>query len=443
MSNKTFLSSMKADELRMLHNGQTRINLPATHNYKYMKYLDQKYPTSHNTIAINNVINPGSNQNDNIKNEQYEYLVDNLGQLHNDDSIAQLTHSIPNTAITVPMEPIVRWVIINSADRDWYNRIDENPYSYGAHLGQSSQYQDTTTGILKNIELTINKHFENIIKLECTSVIIPSRILSNKSSPTFNQHLLIGLGTSTSALYGSNNATNTALTILVPKLPTSIDNATIRHIEYTTTAQMGKDYLTPDASLNRLYINITRPDGYNLWLDNIANDIITIQVIYMADSTDKYLDIIILGYMNPSDFTGGDIIKFKEYQFHGTQISGYKEAAQFNQFINREAGHIIQSVDQFTNITIPAYSGVMNNVIRILAPGTNSSATGLWVFSDWFSDSINMGFIQKFPDFIELPTATSTKDNTGKGLNTSTQTVSVLKITCLDKNAGQLVKKLI
>ncbi len=85
----------------------------------------------------------------------------------------------------------------------------------------------------------------------------------------------------------------------------------------------------------------------------------------------------------------------------------------------------------------------MYNVIRILAPGMNSTTTGEWAFPEWFSDPINvMGFIDKFDDFDDIPTPTSTKDATGKGLNTSTQTTTVLKITYLDKNAGQLVKKI-
>jgi hypothetical protein len=53
-----------------------------------------------------------------------------------------------------------------------------------------------------------------------------------------------------------------------------------------------------------------------------------------------------------------------------------------------------------------------------------------------------MGFLQKFQDFDDVPTPTSTKDASGKGLNTNTQTTTVLKITYLDKNAGQLVKKI-
>lgn len=422
---------MKADELRRLHEGQTRIDLPANHSYKYQKYLEQRFPTDQRDGGYTQT--SGAAQ---------DYLVDNLGQLYNDDSIAQITHAIPSTAITVPVEPITRWVVINSEDRDWVSRTDENPYSFGVHLGQSSQYQDPTSGALRNIELTINKHFENISKLECTSVIVPNRALANKFRPNGRPHLLIGLGTTTEALYGSSSATNSALTMLVPKLPVPAENFEVRYLEYTTTSQMAKDYLTPEAALNRLYVNITRPDGYNPWLDDAATDTVAIQVIYMPSFTGQYLDVITTGYFNPEDFIAGDLVKFRGYVFRGTQPSGYKEAAQFNQFINREAGHIIQSVGQYTGITSPPYAGTMNNMIRILAPGANSTTTGLWAFPSWFSDPVDMGFIEKFTDFDDPPTPTSTKDNKGKGLNTNTQTVSVLKITYLDKNAGQLVKKI-
>jgi hypothetical protein len=431
MSNaKNFLSAMKADELRRLHEGQTRIDLPANHSYKYTKYLEQQFPTR-----------PGDSGAGGTASSAQDYLVDNLGQQYNDDSIAQLTHAIPSNAITVPVEPITRWVVINSEDRDWVSRTDENPYSFGVHLGQSSQYQDAT-GALRNIELTINKHFENISKLECTSVIVPNRQLANKFRPTGRPHLLIGLGTTTDALYGSSKATNSALTMLVPKLPVPAENFEVRYLEYTTTAQMAKDYLTPEAALNRLYVNITRPDGYNPWLDDSASDTVLIQVIYMPSFTGQYLDVITLGYFNQQDFIAGDIIKFRGYVFRGTTTNGYKEAAQFNQFINREAGHIIQFIAQFPDIVSPPYAGAMYNMIRILAPGAYSTTTGLWAFPSWFSDPVDMGFVQKFPDFDDTPTPSSTKDNRGKGLNANTQTITVLKIAYLDKNAGQLVKKI-
>jgi hypothetical protein len=432
MSNtKNFLSAMKADELRRLHEGQTRIDLPANHSYKYQKYLEQRFPN-----------HPGDGGSGGAASSTQDYLIDNLGQLYNDDSIAQLTHAIPSTAITVPVEPIVRWVVINSEDRDWVSRTDENPYSFGVHLGQTSQFRDPVSGVLRNIELTINQHFTNISKLECTSVIVPNRQLANKFRPNARPHLLIGLGQSTDALYGSSKATNSALTVLVPKLPVPAENFEVRYLEYTTTAQMAKDYLTPEATLNRLYVNITRPDGYNPWLDDAASDTFSILVIYMPDLTQPYLDVITQGFFNPEDFIAGDIVKFRDYVFRETVTSGYKEAVQFNQFINRQAGHIIQFVGQYPGIQSPPYVGQMFNYVRILAPGANSTQTGLWTFNSWFSDPVNMGFIEKFTDFDDPPTPTSTKDNSGHGLNTNTQTTTVLKITYLDKNAGQLVKKI-
>ncbi len=451
MSNpKNYLNAMKTDELRRLHEGQTQIpQLPANHSYKYMKYLEQRFPET----------GPSHGSSGGAPSSSTDYLIDNLGRQYNDDSIAQLTHSIPSTAISVPLEPITRWVAINSEDRDWVNRADENPYSFGVHLGQSSQYQDSN-GALRNIELTINKTFENVTRLECASVVIPNRQLANKFKPSLRPHLLINLGTPAAAdsLYGSNKAADKALSLLVPKIPIPTDLYTTSYVEYINNSQIAKDFLTPESALNRLYIDITRPDGYSPWLDAPATDTVNISVIYMPDFTQPYLDVVTVGFFNQQDFQAGDIIKFRGYTFRETVSTGYKEAAQFNQFINRDPGHIIQSVAQFTGIISPPYTGSMYNIIRILAPGTNSQATGMWAFPEWFNNPdecippppplpeppmlYNCGFLQKYPDFADVPTPTSTKDNTGKGLNTSTQTTTVLKITYLDKNAGQLVKKI-
>lgn len=435
MSNpKSIITTMKTDELRRLHEGQTQIpQLPANHSYKYMRYLEQRFPDS----------GPSHGSSGGAPSSSADYLIDNLGQQYNDDSIAQLTHSVPSTAITVPLEPITRWVAINSEDRDWLTRTDENPYSYGVHLGQSSQYRDPT-GALRNIELTINKTFENITRLECASVIIPNRALANKFKPSLRPHLLISLGTPAAAdsVFGSNKAADKALSLLVPKIPIPTDLYTTSYVEYINNSQMAKDFLTPESALNRLYIDITRPDGYSPWLDGAATDTISISVIYMPDFAQPYLDVVVQGFFNQQDFQAGDIIKFRGYVFRATSTA-FKQATQFNQFINREPGHIIQSIAVLPSIITPSYTGTMYNVIRILAPGTNSQSTGQWDFPEWFSDPINvMGFLDKYPDFADVPTPTSTKDATGKGLNTSTQTTTVLKITYLDKNAGQLVKKI-
>lgn len=430
---RNIINTMRADELRRLHEGQSQNtqSIPAQHSYKYMRYLAQQYPES--SLPV------GGGYNQLQKAEIDKSLIDNLGQEYNDDSHGQLTHNIPSNAISIPVEPITRWVTLNSEDRDWLNRQDENPYSFAVHLGASSQYQDIT-GTLRNIELTVNKHFENITRIECSSVIIPNRALSNKFRPSNRPFFLLSLGNVDNMVYGSNKALNTATTVITPKIPIPSDTYAFRHIEYISNSGIAKDYLTPEASINRLYINIMRPDGYNPWLDNAATDIISIKTIYMPSISNNYLSVITDGFFNAQDFQEADIIKFRSYIFRDTTL-GYKECNQFNQFINREAGHIIQGIDVFTGIISPPYAGTMYNVIKIPAPGYWNTTTGEWAFPEWFNDPINMGLIQK-TSIEDTPIPSGPFDNTGKGLNCNTQTTIVLKISYLDKNAGQLVKKI-
>lgn len=418
------ITAMKQEEMRKLNSVQTMQQIPAQHSYKYSKYLAQQFPTP-------------SAENLQIQNT----LVDELGMLYNDDSHGQLTHSIPRNAIQVQHETITRWVVLNSEDRDWYNRQDENPYTFAVHLGYSSQYLDQT-GKYRNIELTVNKSFENINRVECSSIILPNRTLSNGFKPSNRPHFLISLGKPSEIVYGSNRVVDNATSVLIPKIPVPSENFSFRYIEYSSTSGMAKEYLTPDASINRLLINISRPDGYSPWLDGPSIDVIPVKTIYSPNIAGTFptLDVITDGFFNQSDFLTGDIIKFRGYVFRDTDFGlNSVKCAQFNQFINREAGHIVQSIGSYSNTTVVPYSGSMYNVITIPSPASNSTITGYISYPDFFDDGFRAG-----TTIEDAPTPSSVFDNTkgvGKLINTNSQTTVVLKIGYLDKNAGQLLKK--
>ena len=397
-------------------------------------------------MVSNNYVSQSDYKNKYTHSERYQRHLgalgsikgDNMGILYNDDSLGQLTHTVSTSSASgeVQLDVQSKWIIVNSGDRDWYNRNDENPYSFAVSVGPSSKYIDAS-GAERNIDITINQPFINVTKIECTSVMIPARELSNKAKPTNRPHLLLTFDKVNGHIFGSNKSLDNTSTVLLPRIPIPTDTYGFRHVEYINASGMAKEYLTPEATLGRLEVNITRQDGYNPWIDYAASDIININTIWLPNTAVNLLEIITAGFFNSQDFAMGDLVKLKGYIFRDTAL-GYKECNLFNQYINRDSGHIIQSIDKYANIVSPAYSGPMYNVIRILTPGYYSTITGQWQEPNWFSDPVNMGLVQK-TTIDDTPSASSTHDNSGKGINTNTQTTMVIKIAYLDKPTQPLL----
>ena len=115
-------------------------------------------------------------------------------------------------------------------------------------------------------------------------------------------------------------------------------------------------------------------------------------------------------FFSDDDFKVGDIIKIRDYDFRESSLN-YYETAEFNSFINREEGHIIQEIDK-------SGSTEMYDIIKILPDGKNSKTTGNFELETWFDDLVTKTNID-----IDLA-----DDDSGKLINVNLQTSIFLLI---------------
>ena len=94
-----------------------------------------------NLTASNNIHNDKYNQRLNMTQSMRE----NIGLVYDDTNIqnSQLQNSqLQNSQlISNNLDTDIKYLVINSEDRDWINRTDENPYNFRVDVGSVSTYQ--------------------------------------------------------------------------------------------------------------------------------------------------------------------------------------------------------------------------------------------------------------------------------------------------------------
>lgn len=295
-----------------------------------------------------------------------------------------------------------KYIVVNSIDRDWTNsNSSETPYNYRVVFGNNSRYGSTS----KNLNVLINDVLKDVKYINCQKLIISNRQISNKYRPTNNPYLLINIENIEQVSDSSNNKLQNAISIMTPKIPIENGINEYRYLEYSNINNQKK-------SINRtipyMDIQIQSGDGTVINSDNYQNDILSIEQIYY-NTSNTILEIKTSDYFTSDDFQVGDTIKVAEYLFRD---NGYYESALFNNYINRNEGHIIQSLSK-SNVATEMY-----DVIHILPDGLNSKTSGNYELKPWFDDLITITDID----------SNISNDNTGKLINLNLQTTIFFKV---------------
>jgi len=359
-------------------------------------------------------------------------IRENIGITFNDDSLGQLEAGAFTSPLShaggADLDRQIKYLAISSADRDWYNRPQdleqENPYKFRVQLGSINTRLVGADNI--NTDISVNNSIENVTRLECTHIVIPNREFSNGYRTSDRPYVLVNIDRAAETVSGSNAALDATLAILTPKLPLPQALSNIKYLEHVNTAKMGKDFLTPEARLSRLDITITRQDGMSPLVDAPSFDICAISSIYYTPG-DRFLYLKTVGYFNGADFQAGDIFRVKGYQFRETNL-GYIECNYFNQFINREAGHIIQGIDAQVG-----YTGPMYNIIKFTCPGSFSPTLGDFAAPNWFADLVVKTNIE---DSSQADPAG------GKLINLNLQTSVFIQASCFIKSPLKLLRNI-
>lgn len=297
-------------------------------------------------------------------------------------------------------------LIINSIDRNWNvstTSSTENPYKYRVVFGNNSFYGTNN----KNLNILINDTLEKVNSIQCKKIIIPNRELSSGFRASNQPYLLVNIDNIEQIAEASNNKIQNALSIMTPLIPVSDIDINTRYLEYKNTNGQKKKY--GGGRIPYMDIRIQRSDGIEINGDGTQNDILNIRQLVYDDSVKK-INVNCTDFFLDDDFKVGDIIKIRDYDFRESSLN-YYETAEFNSFINREEGHIIQEI---------AKSGAteMYDIIKILPDGKNSKTTGNYELETWFDDLVTKTNIDS--DLAD--------DDSGKLINTNLQTTIFLEI---------------
>lgn len=300
-----------------------------------------------------------------------------------------------------------KFIVINSIDRDWNNTASlETPYSFRVVFGNNSRYGATN----QNLNILVNDVLKDVKYLECQKVLISNRDFSDKFRPSNQPYLLLNIDNIEQVSDASNSKLQNALAILTPKIPMAHSHNECKYLEYDNTNFQKKEI---NRTIPYMDIRLQRGDGTIINYDQYQNDILNIHNIYY-DSANTVLNIQTNDFFSNKDFQEGDIIKIRDYNFRESSLN-YYETALFNEYINREQGHIIQSITVDSSNT-----GVdLNNIIKILPASENSTSTGNLEVKEWFSDLVTKTNVEN---------SNLAFDESGKLINTNLQTTIFFKV---------------
>lgn len=359
-------------------------------------------------------------------------ITENIGIMYNDDSIAQLSITNPQSKYEqnkYGLEIEKKHIIINSGDRDWTNTSNKDTIFNFTVSFDGGSYR-TINNVNYQNNININTIFENVISLSCTNLILPNRADINNVKASSFPYINLSIDNINNVSQGSNKNLNKCIAHMSSLTPI-INGTNYKFVDLRNINQQKKEYKTPQTKLKNLEIQISRPDGNIL---QSRSDILNIKKIYYVGdsaSTNTNLRIATKTFFTNNEYEIGDIIKIKNYTFRETNTG----SLEFNTFINRDEGHIITDVGRAP----PDESIYLNNLISIKIPGEYSS--GNFVKDSNFVNLLSSTTIYISSENIPNYNALSYDDSTdGMIINTNLQTQLFIELEILKKNPNNLIK---
>lgn len=317
-------------------------------------------------------------------------------------------------------------IVVSSMDRDWYNKPSETPYNFNVKLGSSG---------LQNGYSIVSYEPKNVVALGVEKLILNNRKLnvsySNaKVDMTESPYLLLNVNNIDYTIYGTNKYLENTLGLMMPLTPLPDSLSETNFIEFKNTLGKAKEFLhNPLASLPKLDITINTPLGDN---PNNLIDVLNIKSITYQEQTSsnvatEYLMVQTTTFFPIEQYKIGDTIKFQNYVYRDTGT--YNEATDFNNFINRDAGHkiiVVKSNDS---------DKLLKNRIYFSAPNEISTVTGNVAETSWYTSL-------KSKSLGDISLANSVTDTSGKLINCNLQTHVIFKVKIMDKESN-FMKQLI
>lgn len=344
---------------------------------------------------------------------------------------------------------VAHYVVVSSEDRQWENGT-ENRYNFLVHFRPTGSQGGAG----------IDQLYRNIVSIEVLKVIFPhdrlsvpfdNRIYLDLQSYPF---LVMDVDEIDGVFRGTNNKINEAFALLLfdkafdSEVLTSdqitYDLSTTDNIKKRFDRQFKRGYMsfcpflfekkryfnTPLASLNRLTIKFRRPDGQfisvdddHLKIDSISNTLVSTSNLELSGTngyprTDwgQYIKITTTKFFSNRSFKIGDLIKIRNYTINSTDDNELK----FQEFINREEGHVIINLDQ--EFTGESKNEGYINCMYIAPPGELDK---------------NLGSLDRSTFYQPSPSVVS---NQGDLINSSMQVHVTFKIVTREDKTTSVIK---
>jgi hypothetical protein len=276
----------------------------------------------------------------------------------------------------IRQDPVVTYkeiennLFLYSADRNWLQNVKENRYSFTVTFDPAANGPQLTS------QIHTQEKFKNIVRIELVKAILPVegldvviQRLDSSANNTAYQNNVLGLPYVTVRIpelennnYGTDNYLDRSFGVLQydanwysdpGTYPTQTDSR-----GYTAMIpkflKCQKVYTpTPLSTLQKLSIDLLRPNGSTLSLQADTFDISNVRITtatpsnyYGSSSTTAptYFFIETTNYFNRFQIAVGDTIRIGNFGYTGLTGANQATATDFANWLNREEGHTVVAI---------------------------------------------------------------------------------------------------
>jgi len=354
-------------------------------------------------------------------------------------------------------------LFVYSGDRDWISNSTENRYNFTINFDPANNRPGFSFSTAANIK------FKNIVRIEFIKAIVPTEgidILARQTADvSFNTdlnvnvlsfpYLMVRIPELDTNNFGTNNNLDNAFSVIQYDANWISDNNALNRGYLAMIPKFMKCqrvyYPTPLATLQKLSIQLERPDG-NLVSDtldtlDVSGFILSSQLTTnpnpsvvtgtrYADATGSYIWIQTNTWFSKFAVSQGDRIVFRNVVFNSS-YSTTAGTSDFLAFIQRTTGHVVVDVGRFYKTGGTNYyatggntQGYCNYVIirnNFADPTTGSTSLQLW----GGNSTANTALINSLP---------AGHLATGRFINLNHQTQFVLRVITRDMDAASRLR---
>lgn len=354
-------------------------------------------------------------------------------------------------------------LFVYSGDRDWISNSTENRYNFTINFDPANNRPGFSFSTAANIK------FKNIVRIEFIKAIVPTEgidILARQTADiSFNTdlnvnvlsfpYLMVRIPELDTNNFGTNNNLDNAFSVIQYDANWISDNNALNRGYLAMIPKFMKCqrvyYPTPLATLQKLSIQLQRPDG-NLVSDtldtlDVSGFLLSSQLTAnpnpsnvagtrYADTTGSYIWVQTSVFFSKFAVSQGDRVVFRNIAF-GSSYTANAGTNDFLAFIQRSTGHVVVDVGRFYKTGGTNYyatgansQGYCNYIIirnNFADPVTGSTSLQLYGGSSAANTALNNS----------LP---GSKLSTGRFINLNHQTQFVLRVITRDMDAASRLR---